>query len=69
MSWSKLPPVATIINYFLLKEDGFYLLQESGDKLILSESPIPNLWSNVLTSTGISWGKYTLGSLTWAKTI
>lgn len=28
-------PTPPVINSFLLKEDGFYLLQENGDKIIL----------------------------------
>lgn len=27
-----------VANYFLLKEDGFYLLLETGDKIILEDS-------------------------------
>ena len=33
----------TIMNFFLLQEDGFFLLQEDGDKIVLNQS---ENWTN-----------------------
>ena len=42
-------------KFFLLKEDGFYLLQENGGKLILEDS---HYWSNESLNTGV-WNNET----------
>lgn len=55
-SWSDAIKHA-ISNYFLLKEDGFYLLLETGDKIILEDSGGAG-WSNASKST-TSWGNQT----------
>ena len=49
ISWDKnaVPTLVKTVNYFLLKEDGFNLLQENGDKIMLETDFVLNKWNKI----------------------